>query len=91
MPFECTHYGTPQGEIAGGRQAGASAAAAPATATTAILLHAHSPPQGNMDSGVLFGSKEMIEQRVRQSAREAKEAGVRHILNLGHGIMQVGG
>ncbi|KAL4855907.1 Uroporphyrinogen decarboxylase 2 [Chlorella vulgaris] len=44
--------------------------------------------QGNMDSGVLFGSKEMIEQRVRETAKAAKDMGVRHVMNLGHGIMQ---
>lgn len=44
--------------------------------------------QGNMDSGVLFGSHDMIEQRVRETAKAAKEMGVRHIMNLGHGIMQ---
>lgn len=42
-----------------------------------------------MDSGVLFGSKEMIEQRVRETAKAAKDMGVRHVMNLGHGIMQV--
>jgi uroporphyrinogen-III decarboxylase len=47
--------------------------------------------QGNMDSGVLFGSQETITQRVRQNAKEAREMGVRHVLNLGHGVMQVGG
>jgi uroporphyrinogen-III decarboxylase len=41
-----------------------------------------------MDSGVLFGSKEMIEQRVRETAKAAKDMGVRHVMNLGHGIMQ---
>ena len=46
--------------------------------------------QGNMDSGVLFGSHEMIEQRVRETAAAAKAAGVRHVMNLGHGVMQVG-
>ena len=44
-----------------------------------------------MDSGVLFGSKEMIEQRVRETAKAAKDMGVRHVMNLGHGIMQVRG
>ncbi|KAL4436151.1 hypothetical protein ABPG77_005599 [Micractinium sp. CCAP 211/92] len=44
--------------------------------------------QGNMDSGVLFGSHEMIEQRVRETAKAAKDLGVRHIMNLGHGINQ---
>lgn len=41
-----------------------------------------------MDSGVLFGSHDMIEQRVRETAKAAKEMGVRHVMNLGHGIMQ---
>lgn len=47
--------------------------------------------QGNIDSGVLFGSREAITSRVRETAQQAQRAGVRHILNLGHGIMQVGG
>lgn len=45
--------------------------------------------QGNMDSGVLFGSKEVITQRVQENAQQARDAGVRHIMNLGHGVMQV--
>jgi hypothetical protein len=57
--------------------------AAPAAALFSWTL------QGNMDSGVLFGSKEMIEQRVRETAKAAKDMGVRHVMNLGHGIMQV--
>lgn len=44
-----------------------------------------------MDSGVLFGSHEMIEQRVRETAKAAKDMGVRHIMNLGHGIQQARG
>ncbi|RMZ53806.1 hypothetical protein APUTEX25_003945 [Auxenochlorella protothecoides] len=44
--------------------------------------------QGNIDSGVLFGSREAITSRVRETAQQAQRAGVRHILNLGHGIMQ---
>ncbi|PSC73649.1 uroporphyrinogen decarboxylase [Micractinium conductrix] len=43
--------------------------------------------QGNMDAGVLFGSKEMITQRVRETAKAAKEMGVRHVMNTGHGVM----
>lgn len=46
--------------------------------------------QGNIDSGVLFGSREAISRRVHETAQQAQRAGVRHILNLGHGIMQVG-
>ena len=42
-----------------------------------------------MDSGVLFGSKEVITQRVQENAQQARDAGVRHIMNLGHGVMQV--
>jgi uroporphyrinogen decarboxylase len=44
--------------------------------------------QGNMDAGVLFGSKESIERRIIETAASAKAAGVRHIMNLGHGIQQ---
>ena len=44
--------------------------------------------QGNMDAGVLFGSKEAIERRVRETAETARTAGVRHIMNLGHGVQQ---
>ena len=41
--------------------------------------------QGNMDPGVLFGSRETVQQRVRETIQEA--AGQRHIMNLGHGVM----
>lgn len=44
--------------------------------------------QGNMDPGMLFGSKEMIEKRTVDTARVARDAGIRHIVNLGHGVMQ---
>ena len=44
--------------------------------------------QGNMDAGVLFGSKETIEQRILDTVAAAKAADVRHIMNLGHGIQQ---
>lgn len=44
--------------------------------------------QGNMDAGVLFGSKEAIANRVEDTARVAREAGVRHVMNLGHGVQQ---
>lgn len=43
--------------------------------------------QGNMDPGVLFGSKDVIEQRVLDTIRRAKSQGVRHIMNLGHGVL----
>ena len=41
--------------------------------------------QGNMDPGVLFGSKETIAQRVVDTVRSAQ--GTRHIMNLGHGVL----
>ncbi|KAK9829303.1 hypothetical protein WJX72_005034 [[Myrmecia] bisecta] len=41
--------------------------------------------QGNMDPGVLFGSKDMIEKRVIDTVRSAQ--GTRHIMNLGHGVL----
>ena len=41
--------------------------------------------QGNMDPGLLFGSKETVQQRVRETIQEA--TGQRHIMNLGHGVM----
>lgn len=43
--------------------------------------------QGNMDPGVLFGSKDFIEQRVMDTIKAAKGAGVRHVMNLGHGVL----
>lgn len=41
--------------------------------------------QGNIDPAVLFGSKEMIRERIVQTIRQAGDRG--HILNLGHGIL----
>ncbi|DBB04895.1 hypothetical protein WJX82_002598 [Trebouxia sp. C0006] len=41
--------------------------------------------QGNMDPGVLFGSKDTIAQRVVETVRSAQ--GTRHIMNLGHGVL----
>jgi len=43
--------------------------------------------QGNMDPGVLFGSKDVIEARVMDTIKRAKAQGVRHIMNLGHGVL----
>jgi uroporphyrinogen decarboxylase len=40
-----------------------------------------------MDPGVLFGSKDVIEARVLDTIRRAKSQGVRHIMNLGHGVL----
>lgn len=41
--------------------------------------------QGNMDPGVLFGSKDVIEQRIIDTVKKAQ--GSRHIMNLGHGVL----
>ncbi|XP_039129555.1 uroporphyrinogen decarboxylase isoform X2 [Dioscorea cayenensis subsp. rotundata] len=40
--------------------------------------------QGNVDPGVLFGSKEFITKRIHDTV--AKAGNSKHILNLGHGI-----
>lgn len=47
----------------------------------------HTRAQGNMDPGVLFGSRDVIEARVLDTIRRAKSQGVRHIMNLGHGVL----
>lgn len=41
--------------------------------------------QGNVDPGVLFGSKEFITKRIAETV--AKAGSSKHILNLGHGIV----
>jgi uroporphyrinogen decarboxylase len=41
--------------------------------------------QGNLDPGVLFGSREFIRDRILDTIRKAGNQG--HILNLGHGIL----
>lgn len=41
--------------------------------------------QGNMDPGVLFGSRQAVEQRVIDTVKSAQ--GTRHIMNLGHGVL----
>jgi uroporphyrinogen decarboxylase len=41
--------------------------------------------QGNLDPGVLFGSKEFIRDRIIDTVRKAGNWG--HILNLGHGVL----
>jgi len=41
--------------------------------------------QGNMDPGVLFGSKDVIRDRIIDTVKKAGPNG--HILNLGHGIL----
>ncbi len=42
--------------------------------------------QGNIDPGVLFGSKELIKSRILDTICQAGNRG--HILNLGHGVLQ---
>jgi uroporphyrinogen decarboxylase len=46
----------------------------------------HLGVQGNLDPGVLFGSKELIRDRILDTIRKAGNRG--HILNLGHGVLQ---
>ena len=43
--------------------------------------------QGNIDPGILFGSKEAIESRIIDTVRAVKSQGVPHIINLGHGVL----
>eukprot|EP00197_Chlamydomonas_leiostraca_P009642 CAMPEP_0202865812 /NCGR_PEP_ID=MMETSP1391-20130828/6376_1 /ASSEMBLY_ACC=CAM_ASM_000867 /TAXON_ID=1034604 /ORGANISM="Chlamydomonas leiostraca, Strain SAG 11-49" /LENGTH=389 /DNA_ID=CAMNT_0049545691 /DNA_START=68 /DNA_END=1237 /DNA_ORIENTATION=+ len=43
--------------------------------------------QGNMDPGILFGSKSTIEARVMDVIKKARSQGVRHVMNLGHGVL----
>lgn len=45
----------------------------------------HVKVQGNLDPGVLFGSKEFIRSRILDTVRKAGNKG--HILNLGHGVL----
>lgn len=42
--------------------------------------------QGNIDPCVLFGSQEFIQERILETIRKAGNK--RHILNLGHGVLQ---
>jgi uroporphyrinogen decarboxylase len=46
------------------------------------------PVSGNIDPTILFGTKEQIEQAVRDCIDKAGGPGNRHLLNLGHGVMQ---
>ncbi|GMH44040.1 hypothetical protein BSKO_11974 [Bryopsis sp. KO-2023] len=43
--------------------------------------------QGNLDPGILFGSKDVIEQRIIELVRQTQSQDVRHVLNLGHGVL----
>ena len=45
------------------------------------------PVSGNLDPSVLFGTKEQIEQAVRECIDKAGGPG-NHLLNLGHGVVQ---
>jgi uroporphyrinogen decarboxylase len=45
------------------------------------------PISGNLDPTILFGTKEQIEQAVRDCIDKAGGPG-KHLLNLGHGVMQ---
>jgi len=46
------------------------------------------PISGNIDPTILFGSKEQIEQAVRDTIDKSGGPGSKHLLNLGHGVMQ---
>jgi uroporphyrinogen decarboxylase len=48
-------------------------------------LGSHIGVQGNLDPGILFGSKQIIRERMLDIVRKAGNSG--HILNLGHGIL----
>ena len=41
--------------------------------------------QGNIDPGVLYGSQELIRDRITETIHKAGKTG--HILNLGHGVL----
>jgi uroporphyrinogen decarboxylase len=43
------------------------------------------PVQGNVDPGVLFGSKDFITKRIHETVAKAGQE--KHILNLGHGVL----
>ena len=51
------------------------------------ILGPEVPVSGNIDPTILFGTKEQIEQAVRDCIDKAGGPG-RHLLNLGHGVMQ---
>lgn len=48
-------------------------------------LGKHVKVQGNLDPGVLYGSKQFIRDRIIDTVRKAGNWG--HILNLGHGVL----
>lgn len=52
------------------------------------ILGEDMPISGNIDPTILFGTKEQIEQAVRDCIDKAGGPGNKHLLNLGHGVMQ---
>lgn len=53
------------------------------------VLGSDVPVSGNLDPSILkFGTKEQIEQAVRDCIDDAGGPGNKHLLNLGHGVMQ---
>lgn len=52
------------------------------------ILGPEIPISGNVDPTILFGTKEQIEHAVRECIDKAGGPGNRHLLNLGHGVMQ---
>jgi uroporphyrinogen decarboxylase len=53
------------------------------------ILGPDTPISGNIDPSILkFGTKEQIENAVRDCIDRAGGPGNRHVLNLGHGVMQ---
>ena len=51
------------------------------------ILGPNVPVSGNLDPTILFGTKEQIQQAVRDCIDKAGGPG-KHLLNLGHGVMQ---
>ncbi|GAX29491.1 hypothetical protein FisN_16Hh066 [Fistulifera solaris] len=56
-------------------------------ATARHILGPDVPISGNLDPSILFGTKEQIEQAARDCIDKAGGRG-KHLLNLGHGVMQ---
>jgi len=52
------------------------------------ILGPEIPISGNIDPTILFGSKDQIERAVRDVIDKAGGPGSKHLLNLGHGVMQ---
>jgi uroporphyrinogen decarboxylase len=58
------------------------------TATARSILGEDVLISGNLDPTVLFGRPEQIEQAVRDCIDKVGGPGNKHLLNLGHGVMQ---